>query len=195
MEKDKLEEFVNKNREAFELFEPDPSIWLGVVDEQAKVKPQSLWKNRKNWMVAASIAIIVTCSYFVGYYSNRGHARGNDIALNAVTQPKDSLLAELMDAQAYYSVKIADRLNKVEVMTAKMPEEQKEFKGDLKELDSALMELKEDLKENVDNKDVIEAMINNYRLKLEILEDLLQKLDAIKKEDTDTHIKNKHYEI
>ena len=44
-------------------------------------------------------------------------------------------------------------------------------------------ELKEDLRDNASNPEVIEAMIVNYRVKLEILEDLLHQLKEKENQD------------
>ena len=54
---------------------------------------------------------------------------------------------------------------------------------DMEELDQAYEELKEDLKDNVANPAVIEAMILNYSVKLEILEDLLHQLKEKEEQD------------
>jgi hypothetical protein len=44
------------------------------------------------------------------------------------------------------------------------------------ELDKVFEELKRDLKDNSDNEEVIEAMIQNYRIKLEVLDEILTQL-------------------
>jgi predicted CopG family antitoxin len=54
---------------------------------------------------------------------------------------------------------------------------------DMEELDEVYAELKEDLKDNASNPEVIEAMILNYRVKLEILEDLLNQLKEKENQD------------
>ena len=40
------------------------------------------------------------------------------------------------------------------------------------------MELKDDLNDNADNDEVIQAMIQNYRIKLEILEEMLNQIKS-----------------
>ena len=55
--------------------------------------------------------------------------------------------------------------------------------ADMEELDEVYNELKEDLKDNASNPEVIEAMILNYRVKLEILEDLLNQLKEKENQD------------
>ena len=48
---------------------------------------------------------------------------------------------------------------------------------DLSELDSIYGALQQDLRDNIANDEIVEAMIQNYILKIEILEDLLDYLD------------------
>ena len=48
---------------------------------------------------------------------------------------------------------------------------------DLSELDSIYHELQMDLRDNIANDEVVEAMIQNYILKIQILEDLLKYMD------------------
>jgi hypothetical protein len=67
----------------------------------------------------------------------------------------------------------------------------KEINIELSELDKIYRELKEDLKDNADNEEVVAAMIQNYRLKLEILEEILQQLQPANEnteDDEDTII-------
>jgi hypothetical protein len=59
---------------------------------------------------------------------------------------------------------------------------------DLAGLDSALVQLKRDLKDNISNAEVIEAMIQNYRLKLAILEEVLGYIEPAKNtQKSETH--------
>ena len=54
---------------------------------------------------------------------------------------------------------------------------------DLDVLDQAFSELKNDLAENVDNEEVVNAMIKNYRIKLKILEHILEEIQAKQNSD------------
>ena len=48
-------------------------------------------------------------------------------------------------------------------------------------------ELKIDLKDDAANEEVIEAMIQNYRIKLQILEEILTQLKNADEQNTDDH--------
>ena len=67
-----------------------------------------------------------------------------------------------------------------------------ELKIDLSELDSIYSNLKEDLKDNIANQDVLEAMIDNYRLRISILEELVMYLDE---ETSDNDNNTSEYEL
>ena len=58
------------------------------------------------------------------------------------------------------------------------------------ELDSTYAQLKLDLKDNVANEQIIEAMIQNYRIKLQILEKMLDHLKAMKNNNHKETYKN-----
>jgi len=57
-------------------------------------------------------------------------------------------------------------------------------------MDSIYSSLRKDLKDNINNKEVVEAMIQNYRIRLDILENMLQQIKG--NESTE---KKPHYEI
>ena len=49
-------------------------------------------------------------------------------------------------------------------------------KRELAALDNIYMELEIDIKDNIDSEEVVSAMIENYRLKLELLESILNQI-------------------
>jgi len=71
------------------------------------------------------------------------------------------------------------------------PEIEKELVTDIPHLDSICVEIKNDLKDNVSNQEVVEALIQNYRIKIRLLEDML----TILQENETNPDKNKDYEL
>ncbi|MBI5540633.1 MAG: hypothetical protein HY951_11280 [Bacteroidia bacterium] len=78
--------------------------------------------------------------------------------------------SELNELSIYYTSKINKEKNDLFILTANNPEVKKEINDEFGKLDKAYKELKNDLKENINNEQVIEAMIENYKLKMEMLE-------------------------
>jgi len=85
-------------------------------------------------------------------------------------------LPELKEAENYYSNLVSTRLEEIKPFLADNPGISEAINVDLVELDSVYISLKNDLKDNVANDQIIEAMIQNYRLKLKILEELLAEI-------------------
>jgi len=94
----------------------------------------------------------------------------------AALPPRPIAIPELIEAEAYYSVQVSTKLREVETLAKGSPELLEHLHQDLGELDHVYEELKRDLQENLSNEQVVNAMIQSYRLKLEILERLLEQL-------------------
>jgi uncharacterized protein YqiB (DUF1249 family) len=71
---------------------------------------------------------------------------------------------------------ISQKQEEIFRLTASNPDIRHEIDMEMVDLDKVYAELKEDLKDNAHNEEVIEAMIQNYRLKLDILEEMLYQL-------------------
>lgn len=77
---------------------------------------------------------------------------------------------ELAEVKAYYSEIIKSKKAEVFYCTQNNPDVKNEINNEFGQLDKAFKELQNDLRENLDNSQVVDAMIQNYRMKLEVLE-------------------------
>jgi hypothetical protein len=68
-------------------------------------------------------------------------------------------------------------MHEMNVYLVRYPDVANDMKKDLAELDSVYRNLKKDLGDNIANEEIINAMIQNYRMKLQILEDIKQALN------------------
>ena len=75
----------------------------------------------------------------------------------------------LAEARAYYSGQITNMEAEVYRIAGQNSPLKAEIDTEFEELDRMFTELKADLKDNAANEEVIEAMIQNYRVKLDIL--------------------------
>ena len=168
---DRLEDFVRQNREQFDLREPDPSIWLKINPANARMKE----RRPMRWLrVAAAVAMIFAGST-AGIYFLTGE--------KAETDHYSELYNEIQETEQYYSQLVGQRYDELRPFLASDPAAEAMLSLDMTELDEVYSELKEDLKDNASNPEVIEAMILNYRVKLEILEDLLNQLKEKENQD------------
>jgi hypothetical protein len=170
---DRLDDFVRQHREQFDLREPDPSIWLKINPANAPVAKE---RRPMRWLrVAAAVAMIFAGST-AGIYFLTGEKAETD-------QYSSELYREIQETERYYSQMVNQRYDELKPYLASDPAAEEMLSIDMTELDEVYSELKEDLKDNASNPEVIEAMILNYRVKLEILEDLLYQLKEKENQD------------
>jgi len=94
------------------------------------------------------------------------------------------------DAKAYYTSMINSKEKEVFDLSKNYPEIKRELLSEFKEIDSEQNELQIDLKDGASNKEIIDAMIQNYRIKLDILESVLRELSTETNDE-----KHQEYEI
>ena len=170
---DRLEDFVKQQREQFDLHEPDPSIWLKINPANVPVVKE---RRSMRWLrVAAAVAMIFGGST-AGLYFLTGEKAETD-------QLSNELYLEIQETEQYYSQMVTQRYDELKPFLMENPDAERMLADDMEELDEVYLDLKEDLKDNVSNPEVIEAMILNYRVKLEILEDLLNQLNEKENQD------------
>ena len=170
---DRLEDFVRQHREQFDLHEPDPSVWLKI---QPAETPASRERRSLRWLrVAAAVAVIFAGSTAGIYFLKGGQAE--------VDRYGSELYQEIRETELYYSQMVSQRYDELRPYLASDPAAEEMLALDMTELDEVYTQLKEDLKDNASNPEVVEAMILNYRVKLEILEDLLYQLKEKENQD------------
>lgn len=186
MKEDKLDKFLRENREQFDVYDPDPGIWQ-------KIKPVRPVREEKpvNWRIilwrAAAVGIIFILSYLVSEYVFK---RYGPLFKFSISNRKEIRIPELQEAEIYYTSQLQVKFQEVKDYLTDHPGLEGELIRDFTALDSIHHELKKDLKDNVSNKEVVEALILNYRIKLTILEDLLQHLEYA--EGVEHNENNKH---
>ncbi len=178
---DRLEEFVKQNREQFDLHEPDPAVWLKINPAGVPMgKERRTGQRQMRWLrgVAAVAAVVamIFAGFSAGIYFHPGEKSKTDRYSN-------ELYLEIRETEVYYNQMVTARYEELEPYLADNRPARDMLSTDMEELDMGYRDLKEDLKDNASNPEVIEAMILNYRMKLEILEDLLNQLKEKENQD------------
>ena len=169
MKTDRLEDFVRANREEFDQYEPSDKVWEQISKSQKKSKTvkMSTWFNRIAAVIV--IAVIVSVALF-----KTGVFESDRLAIQNV----DPELKELMEAEAYYAGQVNEKLIEIRKCYNTFPEIKEEVEMDLNELQEMYNVLKIDLKENVSKRAVIEAMIENNRYRLKMVDQVLEQINC-----------------
>lgn len=155
--KDNFKEFVNNQRDNFEVYETDKDQLWNKIDQNLRPNNHTVWLK-----MAATIAFIFVISGTL-YISLR----------------TPSLPQEVIEVENYYSSTMADQMRFIKSQNIEIDPV---ILKDLDMLDQQYESLKNDLKDDINNEEVISAMIETYRVKLKILEQILNEIQG---NDTD----------
>jgi uncharacterized protein (UPF0333 family) len=176
MKTDKLEKFIINHRDDFDDLTPDPKIWEKVGKGNRNARVRSIRWQRIILRVAAVLLIFIASYFFHDFLSNHKSAVKQKQQQSEVMPSGSNMARTLTEAEAFYSSQINSKKEEIFRFAGTHSEITHEVNVEFSQLDSVYTQLKRDLKDNADNQQVLEAMIQNYRIKLEILEDILNQL-------------------
>ena len=170
---DFLKKDISRRRKEFELYDTDLDVvWqkidkgLDTIGNTAPVNGHLWWKRMAG--VAAAVVLAATS---VLLWQSGGSADAN---------PTLSMVSpDMAETEQYYSMMISEKMLEIEAHGQWIDPA---VIRDLKSLDQAYAELRSDLGDNLDNDEVITAMITNYKIKLEVLDRILVQIKEVKNE-------------
>jgi len=157
---DRLERFVRENRDKLDRYEPSPRVW-------DKIQGRRIFISKK-LLTGLSAAAILTLVLGTAMFLYSSAHRRND---------PSGLTVEIKEMELFYNSAASTLYMQAKPMLTRQPEIERELDNDLKQIDKICSEIKNDLKDNVDNQEVIKALIQNYTTKVRILEDMLRVLN------------------
>ena len=177
MQRDPLEEFVHQNREAFDSEHPGLGVWSNIerqLDRQPQLRAIQSGRRFLYWRIAAAIALLLIAGGI-----------GRELGMQAMQEQQAAMLEQAApdfgETEAFYQETIAQakaRLTGYEVDPV--------LESDLDQLDKAMTELREELADAppAERRMLVENLINHYRLKLNLLERILQRLQEAEAKKT-----------
>jgi hypothetical protein len=181
---DNLEEFIRNNRENLDKYDPSDRIWKRIKTGLRKENTSLVM-----WLlIAAMIVIIIGTAVTFYKLGNTGIPNFKEKGFNADLLNNQPLIKE---TEMYYKSRVNSLYHEATPLLTGHPEIERELKTDMSQLDSICTDIKKDLKDNVANYEVIEALIQNYRIRIQLLEEMLSLL----KESDDNSEKNKSHEL
>jgi hypothetical protein len=166
---DNLEKFIKDNKEKFNSETPRPELWAKLNEKRAPKKAQ----RKQIYMIpyramkiAAGIAILALAT-FGGYKLFTEQTTTPQLVVEESTLP-----TELVELDQYYEAQVNVYFTKVNQRIVD-PEVLDDIKKDLDLLNEEKTALFEEYGTEIDDEEIIEALISTYRMKIQILEDIL----------------------
>ena len=170
---DELKKYIDSYRAEFEdSAEELDGLWLGIASKLEPRERRFAISTKMIWRVAAVTLVFIGLTWLV--LVKPYTKQGENISKLYMQSP------ELAEAEGYYSAMIETRMEQINNYRDRIDPQ---IFDDLEALDQAMKELENDLSDNIDNQEVINAMIKNYRIKLEILERIQAELEQNENEE------------
>lgn len=203
--KDSLKDFVQAHREEFDSFTPRPDLWQDIVAElKEEQQPQEQTPEEPaqeakvfslNWNVAwryaAAVAVLVMVALSARYYG--GGAGFSGSAPVAATPPVtlEKIAPEVHQIETRFVSVIEQKEAQLKEYDLKALGMENEWEREAVSLDSAYAELKKELYTTPNKEVVIQAMKDNLKMRIAILNRQLQVLENIQTVKQQVHNETK----
>lgn len=182
--KDPWKSMIDENREAFDQREPK-DLWTAIKkDLDVEKKQPKTIELMKVYRIAAILIVFVGVAFFVLFQNTSQQAAVAIIPEEEAIQ-YEVFSPELLEVESFYTSEIEDKLKEVKSLT-----DDNIAVKEIKELKEEFEKLKNEMGDHVNDERVMNAMIQNYRLRLDLLKEILSDLKA--EEGTS---KTRNYEI
>lgn len=170
MQQNDLEKFILDNRSAFDDARPGLKLWAAIekeLDEEEQASPQ-LRFSRPWYQIAAAVLVLLTVGGVGGAYLNQQAQQPTAQSMIEEVAP------EFAEMEQYYNQRIQENYARLTTYT-----QDPEVDADLQQLDRAMVELREDLTNAPIGQEemIVQQLIDSYRLKLQILEHILERIE------------------
>lgn len=199
---DELKSFFEQNRNLFDTEEPMAGHFERFQQRlEAEQKQRNRFNYRRILYVAASVVVAVVVSVealslllgkgvetIQNEVAELNMNSTNEFVRQTTQNVKSKLNPEYRETQKYYITEVDNRLDQIKATS--MDEEQKtELLKELSEMDELFAKLQKELKSSPDNQVLIEAMINHYKMKIEVMNQIINNLNSIKTLNTQNNEK------
>lgn len=170
---DNIEKFIKENKQGFEI----ATLSSGHANRfSAKLKAQTKPKDGgtkafKPLWIAAGLALLLGTSFFLGTQFNS----------NEPSKGLSQVSEEMSQTEFYYTSLIKVEMKKVEAFPdMKSTELVKSSMEQLEKLEQDYKDLEFNLAQAPENQNIVSAMINNFQLRVRVLNELLDRINQVK---------------
>jgi len=163
--KDQLEDFVHRNRAAFDDKEPSDRVWKNIHAATQPGSRTTVWNSLMLWRAAA--VVFMALSGYLLYQKTNAKPAVSEVAAN-----------EFRDVERFYINQISEKVQLIDEFQRN--EGLNGFTQDFQQLEAMYSVLKEEMKTHPSQK-VKDALVLNLLIRIDLLNQQLHALE--KKED------------
>ncbi|MDE3252044.1 MAG: hypothetical protein KGO92_04510 [Bacteroidota bacterium] len=187
--KNKLEDFVKRNRDAFDSENPSPHIWEAIEQTPEKKEKKILYYFSR--MQAAAILLLLLNGmviFFLLQYRTNGKTEPASGMMSQPVAGQEIKVSEDMLSQ--FSKAVEKKQERLKEVASTNPVLYKKFTDALNQLNTVYKDLENELEHNPNKEQLLEVMIQNLSLQQELLNQQLSIYQKIKNNKNETFIKN-----
>ncbi|PIE85997.1 MAG: hypothetical protein CSA05_02770 [Bacteroidia bacterium] len=173
----KLEDIIRENKELFDTFEPESNHFDRF---EQKLNKQNMRKNKYSFNFYFKIAsfaamlvlvVMLTWKFYKENYEKTASPQYKNVVLSDVSD-------EYKEVEMYLKSNVNDKIDEFENISCTNADFQIDnILKELKELDETYKELQQELKENGNDQRIIDAMIDCYQNKIELLNRVISQVN------------------
>jgi hypothetical protein len=176
--KDSLEKFIEINRSKFDLHESPKDLFDRIEKEMDKRNNAEKYRIIRYWLKIASILFIpIVAGSLVFILSLEKNQKSNSNS-TANIEIIDKSMLDLIETESFYNNRISNQYIKLQSLASNNPEIIVEVAQLKKDLDKEYSLLTIDLQQNLNKEVVINAMINQQRLQLQTINDMINQIST-----------------
>lgn len=173
--RDRLEKFVQENREQMDAFEPRPQLWDKIDEHLQEHKKNNRW--RVSAIAASLFAVVIMATWATMHFSNNN--------IQVVTVPA-SINKDMQEAEMYYTGIVAEKQEQLYRYASNKPQLYQRFTTDLSDLQQSYKQLRTEYINSPEQEVVLAALIENLQLQIKILEQQLEIIKQVQQTSTDS---------
>jgi len=173
---DNFEKNIREHKAEFDGHKADKAkMWAAIAGELKTEEPKviPLWKSPM-LRIAAGLALVIGIAAFMVFSVNGKEDMETQYASK-----------ELMDIDMHYKNLVSYQVQLVQNHKNLSDEEKAEFLSFMDELDAEYEQLRLEMQNNLHNEKVLEAIVSNYKQRIELIENLLKQINDSKIQDED----------
>lgn len=173
---DNFEKHIRENSAEFDDHKADRSKMWAKISQELEVEERKvipLWKSPK-LRIAATLLLLLGIAGFIGLQLLRSGPVETQYASK-----------ELLDIDMHYKGLVSYQVQLVQNNPNLSEEDKTEFLSFMDELDVEYEQLRIEMQNNLDNERVLEAIVSNYKQRIELIENLLKQINDSKLNDDD----------
>ena len=174
---DNFEKHIRENASAFDEHKADRAkMWTNIAKELKTDSPKviPLWKSPL-LRVAAGVVLLIGIAGLIGI-----SVFGSGASVETQYASK-----ELLDIDMHYKGLVSYHVKLVENHPKLSEANKAEFLSFMDDLDAEYEQLRLEMQKNLDNELVLEAIVANYKKRIELIENLLKQINDSKIQDDD----------